>query len=111
MRDAIDDRDTAVTTARLLTENALQNAVTAFQRFAEAMYARLPAASKPRRNAFQNLAEGGTLWQNACGKGYDAYLDQAELTKSHSIFPAEAPASAHRRHRRQRLPRADRRCR
>src|SRR5690606_32630099 len=33
VRAAIADRDTAETTARLLVENGLQNAVTAFQRF------------------------------------------------------------------------------
>lgn len=80
VRAAIDDRDAATTTVRLLNENGLQNAVTAFQRFAEAVYSRLPAASKPRRNAFQNLAEGSALWQTACGKGYDAYLESSELT-------------------------------
>ena len=37
VRAAIPDRDTAETTARLLVENGLQNAVTAFQRYAEAL--------------------------------------------------------------------------
>jgi len=34
---------------------------TAFQRFAEAPYARIAPAVKTRRNAFQNLAEGSAL--------------------------------------------------
>jgi hypothetical protein len=80
VRAAIEDRDAAATTIRLLTENGLQNAVTAFQRFAEAVYSRFPGVSKPRRNAFQNLAEGSALWQTACDKGYDAYLEPGEVT-------------------------------
>lgn len=79
IRAAITDRDTAETTARLLIENGLQNAVTAFQRYAEALYARHPAPSRPRRNAFQNLSEGSDLWQAAFGKPYSDYLTAAEL--------------------------------
>jgi hypothetical protein len=79
VRAAIEDRDAAATTVRLLTENGLQNAVAAFQRFAEALYMRFPAAPRPRRNAFQNLTEGSSLWQNACGKGYECYLGSTDL--------------------------------
>ena len=79
VRAAIPDRDTAETTVRLIIENGLQNAVTAFQRYAEALYARHLSGIKPRRNAFQNLAEGSALWEAAFGKGYSDYLDAAEL--------------------------------
>ena len=79
VRAAIPDRDTAETTARLIIENGLQNAVTAFQRYAEALYARLPAAPQARRNAFQNLTEGSDLWRAVTGKGYSDHLDPAEL--------------------------------
>lgn len=80
VRTAIDDRDTAETTVRLLVENGLQNAITAFQRYAEALYAmKFPGLPAPRRNAFQNLGEGSTLWQNAAGKQYSDYLDTTEL--------------------------------
>lgn len=86
VRMAIADRDAAATTVRLVTENGLQNAVTAFQWFAEALYGRFPSQKTPRRNAFQNLAEGSGLWKDACGKGYDAYLDQAELAALTRFF-------------------------
>ena len=79
VRAAISDRDTAETTARLIIENGLQNAVTAFQRLAEALYSRHPSAPAPRRNAFQNLAEGSNLWCAAFGKHYSAHLDAAEF--------------------------------
>jgi uncharacterized Zn finger protein (UPF0148 family) len=79
VRAAIPDKDTAETTVRLIIENGLQNAVTAFQRYAEALYARQPAAPKARRNAFQNLTEGSDLWHAVFGKRYSDYLDAAEL--------------------------------
>jgi hypothetical protein len=78
VRAAIPDRDAADTTVRLIIENGLQNAVTAFQRYAEALYARFPSLSAPRRNAFQNLKEGSELWNGATGKPYSAYIDAAE---------------------------------
>jgi hypothetical protein len=79
VRAAIPDRDTAESTVRLIVENALQNAITAFQRYAEALYGRVPNAAKPRRNAFQNLAEGSDLWRAATGKAYADYLSPGEL--------------------------------
>jgi hypothetical protein len=79
VRAAIPDRDTAETTVRVVIENGLQNAVTAFQRVVEALFAELPAPPKTRRNAFQNLTEGSALWQQATGQGYDAHLNAASL--------------------------------
>jgi hypothetical protein len=78
VRAAIPDRDTAETTARLIIENGLQSAVTAFQRYAEALYTRFSSLPAPRRNAFQNLREGSDLWHGATGKQYGAYLDATE---------------------------------
>ena len=80
VRTAVADRDTAETTVRLLTENGLQNAVTAFQRYAEVLYAKLPNPPPARRNAFQNLTDGSDLWHSATGKRYGDYLDPADLT-------------------------------
>lgn len=78
VREAIPDKDSADTTVRLIIENGLQNTVTAFQRYAEVLYARFPASSAPRRNAFQNLKEGSDLWNAATGKSYDGYLGSKE---------------------------------
>ena len=83
---AVADRDTAETLVRLITENGLQNAVTAFQRYAEAIYAKLPDLPKARRNVFQNLAEGSNLWYAATGKQYSDYLDPDDLTVLKSAF-------------------------
>lgn len=78
VRAAIPDRDTAENTIRLITENSLQNAVTAFQRCAEALYSKYPG-SKARRNAFQNLSDGDALWKAAKGRPYADYLSQVAL--------------------------------
>jgi hypothetical protein len=86
VRAAMPDRDTAETTVRVVIENGLQNAVTAFQRVVEALFVELPAPPKTRRNAFQNLAEGSTLWQQTTGKGYDAHLDAPSLDQLARAF-------------------------
>jgi len=86
VRAAIADRDTAETTARLIIENGLQNAITTFQRYAEVLYARHPSQPQPRRNAFQNLGEGSDLWCAASGKRYSDYLDSAELSALKRFF-------------------------
>jgi RNA polymerase subunit RPABC4/transcription elongation factor Spt4 len=86
VRAAMPDRDTAETTVRIVIENGLQNAVTAFQRVVEAMFAELPAPPKARRNAFQNLTEGSTLWQKATGQGYHAHLDDPDLDRLGRAF-------------------------
>jgi transposase len=78
VREAIPDKDIADTTVRLIVENGLQNAVTAFQRYVEALFARFPGYPQARRNAFQNLKEGSELWNGVTGKPYAAYLNLAE---------------------------------
>jgi hypothetical protein len=75
----LDDRDAAQNTVRLLTEHFLQSIVTAFQRYAQALFAKQPNPPKARRNVFQNLDEGSTLWQAAFGAGYGAHLDDRQL--------------------------------
>ena len=79
IRKAAPDQDTAETTARLLIENGLLQAVTAFQRFAEALYGRYPSAPTSRRNAFQSLADGSDLWFAATGRRYSDHLTPSEL--------------------------------
>ena len=86
VRTAIDDKDAAENTVRLLVENGLQNAVAAFQRYVEALYAALPDAISPRRNIFQNLAEGSALWEAAAGKTYADHLTDVELMTLQRAF-------------------------
>lgn len=86
IRAAIPDADTAENTCRLIVESAMQNAVTAFQRIAEALYWRIAPATKIRRNAFQNLAEGSALWAAAIGHGYDNHLTAVEMAQLTTVF-------------------------
>lgn len=73
------DRDAAHNTRRLLVEDSLQRIVTAFQRYAEALFARHASSPKARRNVFQNLTEGSALWEQVYGVGYSAHLDTSGL--------------------------------
>lgn len=86
VRAAIHDRDTAESTVRLIVENGLQTAVTAFQRCAEAVFAGLAPTAKARRNAFQNLTESSQLWQAATGKAYAEHLTSDELAALQRAF-------------------------
>lgn len=86
VRAGIEDADVAENTVRLLVENGLQQAVTAFQRFAEVLYEKKSGAVKARRNAFQNLDEGGGLWSAAYGKSYAHHLSTAELMTLQGYF-------------------------
>lgn len=86
VRTAISDQDTAENTVRLIVENGLQNAVTAFQRYAEALYNHFPSVTPPRRNAFQSLKEGSDLWHVAFGTHYTDYLTTAETMTLGRLF-------------------------
>jgi Arc/MetJ family transcription regulator len=70
----------------LIVESALQNTVTAFQRNAEALFARVAPTTKVRRNAFQNLAEGSALWTSAVGHGYEKHLTDLEMETLTTAF-------------------------
>jgi len=85
---AITDKDAAAQTARMLTEGTLGSLVTAFQRFAEAIYPRLPNASvaTPRRNAFQSLDEGSRLWEAAGGRAYEEIVGQPNMALVRRMF-------------------------
>lgn len=84
----IGTRDDAENAIRLILENNMVRVVGAFQRAAEGLFDRLPnGASIPRRkNAFQSLAEGSTLWRKAAGKGYDDLLNAADISDLSRYF-------------------------
>ena len=91
------DEDVATDTARQILENGLVKLVASFQRYAEAMFHRLPNASnfKVRKNLFQNLGEASTLWRSATGKGYEDLLDPSDLAAL-SVFFQQRHLLAHR---------------
>lgn len=80
IRSAIGDLDTAENTIRLLVENGLQQAITAFQRFLEAVFEKSAAGVRARQNVFQNLEDGSKLWESTFGKGYRDHLPEGELS-------------------------------
>jgi len=82
------DADAAKNTAREILENSMGRLVGAFQRIAEALFDRTPAATTTRRrkNVFQNLTEGSALWRAATGKGYEDLLTPAEMVDLLRLF-------------------------
>lgn len=86
VKSAIPDRDAAEYTTRLLIENCLQNAVTAFQRVMEALHGSLKLGHQVRRNAFQNLVEGSQLWADAIDTRYEQLLPIERLERLTILF-------------------------
>jgi uncharacterized Zn finger protein (UPF0148 family) len=82
------DADAARNTAREILENSIGRLVGAFQRLAEALFDRSPAATtmRRRRNVFQNLADGSALWRAATSKGYEDLLTPAEMADLLRLF-------------------------
>lgn len=87
IQEAISDRDMRAQVRQALMEAQIPNLVTAFSRFAEASYPRLPhPTQQPRRNAFQNLIEGERLWTNGGGAAYGSILNPSELDELKKLF-------------------------
>jgi hypothetical protein len=80
------DPDAAETTCRALVESSLSDCVGAFQALCDGLYARLPSASPPPRNAFQRLNDGSDLWREAVGVSYSDLLEADELKRLHVCF-------------------------
>jgi len=81
------DADAARDTVREILENSMGRLVGAFQRLAEVLYDRTPAATTTRRrNVFQNLTEGSALWRAATGKGYEDLLTPVEMAALSRLF-------------------------
>ena len=71
----IADRDFAAQVRQSLIESQLSTLVTAFQRFAEACYPKLPnPAGELKRNVFQRLDDGSRMWHEAGGTRFDVIL-------------------------------------
>lgn len=84
---AVADPDASAQVRRGIIEANLGTLVMAFQRWAEAEYPHLPAAApKIRRNAFQSLDEGSTLWEAAGGTAYGRILAATELDDLRRLF-------------------------
>lgn len=82
------DADAARNTVREILENSMGRLVGAFQRIAEALFDRSPAATtiRRRRNVFQNLNEGSALWRAVTGKGYEDLLTPPQMADLLRLF-------------------------
>lgn len=82
------DDDFAEDTIRRLRENALEDLVTAYQRYAESLFESSPNTSHltARRNVFQTVDEASKLWHKGCGKGYEDLLSSNELADLRRYF-------------------------
>ena len=70
-----------------MAESDVQSLVTAFEAFAKDSFPRLaPLAPAPRRNVFQNLAQGSELWTRHGGRAFDAIIDLAEHAELSRFF-------------------------
>jgi len=74
--------------ARHIRENALVKLASSFQRFAEALFDRVPnrGGFRPRQNVFQNLKESSGLWRRAIGSGYEDMLSESDLSALERYF-------------------------
>jgi hypothetical protein len=82
-----DDRDAAAEAKRDALENQINNLVTAFQRFGEAIYPELPNySSAPSRNLFQRLSQASTKWKEAVGRSFEDIVTAAEWSELLKYF-------------------------
>lgn len=86
VRKAIEDRDVAENTIRTIIESGLLNAVTAFQRYGEALYLRKFGAPTLRRNAFQSLNAASDFWRQAYGRDFEHYLGANKIAALNRYF-------------------------
>ena len=82
----IDRKDEGEITIKSLIESALTDGVTAFQRLADELYAKVPNCQPAPFNAFQRIDDGNSLWKNGCGKGYEDWLTPNELSDLKLLF-------------------------
>jgi len=77
--------DEAEVMTRTLLEKAVLDTVMSFQRLAEQLY-EARTGKDTRRNAFQNLDAGSTLWEAELGVSYAQLLDTAAMAQLHIYY-------------------------
>jgi uncharacterized Zn finger protein (UPF0148 family) len=84
--EASSGKDAAAVTARSMLETCLPDGVAAFQKFCEALYAKVSNAPAASFNAFQRLKDGSSLWKAAVGHGYEDWLSASDLDRLNVLF-------------------------
>ena len=82
----VGQKDEAEITIKSLIESALSDGVTAFQRLADELYAKVPNCRPAPFNAFQRIDDGNNLWKSACGKGYEDWFTAVEMSDLKILF-------------------------
>lgn len=80
------DKDEAERTYTSLLESSISDLVVAIQRLCECIYVQLPGAKALKRNIFQRLDDGNTLWKEICGNGYTDWLAPDEFSLLKKCF-------------------------
>jgi hypothetical protein len=74
-------KDQATDFTRQVVETQMGKLVTAFERYVEVLYERLPGPKQPvKGNLFQRITGGSEMWRVATGKGYDDFLTPMQLS-------------------------------
>lgn len=79
-------KDEAERTCISLLESSVSDVVVAFQRLCESVYQSIDNTTTLKRNVFQRLADGSTLWKNAVGKGYLDWISNREYVQLKICF-------------------------
>lgn len=86
VRNAIPDKDEAERTCSSLIESSVPDLVVAFQRVCECVYPQLDSAAKLKRNVFQRLDDGDSLWRNLLGEGYTNWISEDDYALMKKCF-------------------------
>lgn len=78
IRDAIShySKDEAARTCTSLIETSIPDLVVALQRLCECIYPQIPNAKPIKKNVFQRLDDGNSLWKEATGVGYEDWTSK-----------------------------------
>jgi hypothetical protein len=84
--EELGDKDGAELTCRSLVESGINDCVVAFQKLMEALYLRMPGASKPSLNTFQRIDDGSKLWKQISGESYADWISEEDLKELTILF-------------------------
>lgn len=79
-------KDEAERTCISLLESSVPDLVVAFQRLCESVYPSIDNTTALKRNVFQRLDDGNTLWENAVGNGYLNWITDGEYVQLKICF-------------------------
>jgi len=75
---AVYSKDEAERTCTSLIESSISDLVVAFQRVCECVYPQIDGAKPIKKNVFQRLNDGNTLWEELTGEGYHDWITPAQ---------------------------------